>query len=342
MDTPVALSVFARPDFTERVFDEIRRAKPRELFVFADGPRSPDDVEACAKARDVATRVDWECDLRTDFSSQNLGARRRYASGLDWVFSQVDSALIFDDDCVPDPTFFPFCEAMLARYRDDTRVMMVIGTNLLGRWKADRQSCHFSYFGCPWGWASWRRAWAHYDITMSRWGDPENRELVRNVIGDDVCYAMQARRFERLYNDPDDRHSWDLPWSLACLLQSGLTVTPAVNLVSNIGCVGNGAMPPEHPFANLPRTSLSFPIRFPAFVGPDRAFDRELMLRLHDERIFGPLARYVPEAARLLQGERGATRRHPSALRHALRRFTPSILLDVHRRLRAARRSTLG
>jgi hypothetical protein len=151
---------------------------------------------------------------------------------------------------------------------------------------------------------------------MSRWGDSENRELVRNVIGDDVCYAIQARRFEHLYNAPDDRHSWDLPWSLACLLQSGLTVTPAVNLVSNIGCTGGNAMPPDHPFANLPRTSLPFPIRFPGFVGPDRAFDREVMLRL-------------------VEGERRATRQHPPGLRHALRRVTPSILLRFYRRLRA-------
>ncbi len=331
MQTPVALSVFARPDLTEVVFQAIRQAKPRQLFVFADGPRSSDDVAACAKARDVIKRVDWECDVRTDFSDVNLGARKRYASGVDWVFSEVESAIIFDDDCVPDPTFFSFCETMLAHYRDDTRVMMISGTNLLGRWKVERQSHHFSYFGCPWGWASWRRAWAHYDITMSGWGDAENRERVRDVIADEVCYAMQARRFDRLFGDPGNRHSWDLPWSFACLLQSGLTVTPAVNLVSNLGCLGGTTMPREHPFANLPTASMPFPARFPTSVTPDRTFDRECMVRLHDERIFGPIANYLPEVAKLLGR---ATKAEGSGLRRALRRLTPPIVRDAYRRLR--------
>jgi hypothetical protein len=282
LNTPVGLSVFNRPDLTELVFQAIGQARPKRVFVFADGPRSPDEAELCARARAVAKKVDWDCDVRYDFSEVNLGARRRYASGVDWVFSQVDEAIFLDDDCVPDPTFFPFCQAMLAHYRDDTRVMMVSGSNYLERWKEDRQSYHFSYFGSPWGWASWERAWKFYDVTMAAWGDEEIKARIRDLIADEEIFAFQARRFDRLYAEPGDRHSWDLPWSFARLMQGGLTVVPAVNLISNLGNTDGRGVPPAHPLANLRTAPLPSPLRLQSSVAVDRVYDKLHVRRIHE------------------------------------------------------------
>jgi hypothetical protein len=280
LNTPVALSVFNRPESTALVFQAIAQARPGRLFVFADGPRSPDEAVLCAQARAVAEKVDWDCDVRYDFAAVNLGARRRYASGVDWVFSEVEEAIFLDDDCVPDPSFFPFCEAVLERYRDDPRVMMVSGSNYLERWKEDRQSYHFSYFGSVWGWASWRRAWRFYDISMAAWGDDAVRTRIRDLLADDDAFAFQARRFDRLYAESDDAHSWDLPWSLARLAQAGLSVVPAVNLVSNHGNLDGRGLPPRHPLANLRAAPMALPLRPQAAVAVDRAYDR-----LHVQRI---------------------------------------------------------
>jgi hypothetical protein len=284
LDTPVVLIIFNRPDFTEVVFQAIAQARPKRLFVLADGPRSADEAELCARTRAVLQRVDWDCDLKVDFSEVNLGCRRRCASGFDWVFSQVDAAIFLEDDCVPDPTFFRFCESMLEHYRDDTRVMMITGSNYLGSWKADRQSYHFSYFGSAWGWASWKRAWKFYDVTMKSWGDEDIKARVRDVLADEECFALQAGRFDGLYANPGDRHSWDLPWSLARLIQSGLTVVPAVNLISNRGCLGGNSLPPTHPIANLPTAPISFPIPFQSSVSVDCLYDQQLIRRLYDQR----------------------------------------------------------
>jgi hypothetical protein len=282
LDTPVVLAIFNRPDFTEVVFQAIAQARPKRLFVLADGPRSPDEAELCARTRAVIQRVDWDCEVNTDFADVNLGCRRRFASGFDRVFSQVDEAIVLEDDCVPDPTFFRFCQVMLERYRDDTRVMMITGSNYLGSWKADSQSYHFSYFGSPWGWASWKRAWKFYDVTMKAWGDPSAKERIRNVFADEECFALQAGRFDA-YANPTDRHSWDLPWSFARLMQSGLTVVPAVNLISNRGCLGGNSLPPTHPIANLPTAPVSFPIRFQASVSVDRLYDLQHIRRLYSD-----------------------------------------------------------
>jgi hypothetical protein len=282
LDIPVVLIIFNRPDFTELVFQAIALAKPKHLFVLADGPRSPDEAHLCAQTRAVIQKVDWDCKVRTNISEVNLGCRQRCASGFDWVFSQVDAAIFLDDDCVPDPTFFPFCEVMLDHYRDDTRVMMITGSNYLGRWRADSQSYHFSYFGSPWGWASWRRAWKFYDVTMKAWGDEESKARIRDVLAADESFALQARRFDALYGNPGDRHSWDLPWSFARLMQSGLTVVPAVNLISNRGCLGGISLPPTHPIANLPTESIPFPIRFQTSVSVDRLYDERHIRRLYE------------------------------------------------------------
>jgi hypothetical protein len=282
LETPVVLVIFNRPDFTERVFGAIAKAKPRRLFVLADGPRSPDEAVLCEETRALTRNVDWDCEVTEIFSDVNLGCRQRCASGFDWVFSQVETAIFLEDDCVPDLTFFSFCDTMLDQYRDDPRVMMVTGSNYLGTWKADLQSYHFSYFGSPWGWASWRRAWKFYDVTMNAWSDDATKKRIRDILADDECFALQARRFDYLLANPDEQHSWDLPWSFTRLSNAGLTVVPSVNLISNLGCLGGNSLPSTHPIANLPSAPLRFPIRIQDSVAVDRLYDKRHIERLYE------------------------------------------------------------
>jgi hypothetical protein len=282
LKTPVALVVFNRPHLTELVFRTIARARPRLLFVVADGPRSSEEAELCRQTRAVVERVDWDCDVRINFSDVNLGPRRRCSSGFDWVFSQVESAILLEDDCVPDPTFFRFCEEMLECYRDDRRVMMITGSNYLRTWKADTQSYHFSYFGSPWGWASWRRAWAFYDDLMKAWGDEDVKRRIRDFLADDECFTFQAPRFDAVYADAGGRRSWDLRWHFARLAQGGLTVVPAVNLISNRGCLGGTSLPPTHPLANLPTAPITFPLWPPTSVAVDHLYDKQHVRRIYE------------------------------------------------------------
>ncbi len=271
----VVLLVFNRPALTARVFARLRAARPRRLLVVCDGPRAgrQDDVEAVAEVRRIVTQVDWPCDLLTDFAEQNLGCRRRVSSGLDWAFSQTDEAIVLEDDCLPDPSFFPFCDELLARYRDDERVMMITGLNPVAPWKADRQSYHFSYCGAIWGWASWARAWRYYDVEMRAWDDAEARDRVRDVFADPMLYEPRIATYERVRRGEVD--TWDMQWSFARIIQSGLSVVPAVNLIQNIG-VGGGATHTRsaHPMADLPTTAITWPLRHPRYVAVDREYDR--------------------------------------------------------------------
>src|SRR5712691_1210425 len=170
--TPVVLIVFNRPEITAQSFAAIRAARPTQLFIIADGPRPnvSGDEEKCAATRAVVEKVDWPCQILRKFAESNLGLRRNVSEGLDWVFRQTEEAIILEDDCLPDPTFFPFCDAMLERYRDDGRIGMISGTNPSAHLAPpDGESYFFSRYYYIWGWATWRRAWQLYDREMTAW-----------------------------------------------------------------------------------------------------------------------------------------------------------------------------
>jgi len=165
---PVALMIFNRADLTAQLFAAIRAARPTRLLVVADGPRNEAERAKCQAARDVI-RVDWDCQLSTHYSDVNLGCGGRISSGIDWIFREVEEAIILEDDTLPSPTFFRFCDVLLERYRDDERIMNIGGTNAYPHaMPASRpESYFFSRYGHTQGWATWRRAWKHNDVKMS-------------------------------------------------------------------------------------------------------------------------------------------------------------------------------
>lgn len=265
---PVALFVFNRPETTARVFERIAAARPQRLLLIADGPRAdrPDEREQCRAARAIVQDVRWPCDVKTHFSDENLGCKRRIASGLDWVFSNVSEAIVLEDDCLPDPTFFRFCEEMLARYRDDPRIHMVRGTNFVGDRAVDDASYYFSRFYNIWGWATWSRAWAGYDVAMTRWPALRDTGWLERRLPDPAMSGLVRQFFDETHAGRVD--TWDYQWVLAGWLHDRLSIVPARNLVSNIG-YGQGATHTHqraHRLAELSTQPLAFPLRHPAAV----------------------------------------------------------------------------
>lgn len=278
LKTPVAFLIFKRPDTTEKVFEVIRQAKPRKLLVVADGPREDRDGEAqkCAAVRAIIDRVDWDCEVLKNYSDVNLGCKNRVASGLDWVFKTVEEAIILEDDCLPNISFFRFCEELLERYRDDERIMMISGTNYVGEWKSSTQSYHFSYYGGIWGWASWRRAWKNYDVKMQLWESEEVRNRIRDVLANESHYKVRAKQFEETFLGKID--TWDYQWSFARLLQSGLSVVPCRNLIANIG-FGEDSTHTSSTSSGVSEMltyDFNFPIKFNKFTAVDREYDQKL------------------------------------------------------------------
>lgn len=275
--TPVVLLIFNRVEPTKQVFARIAQARPKVLFIVADGPRTdvPEDRERCLEVRRVVEKIDWDCSVHRNYSDPNLGLKERVASGLDWVFDQVEEAIILEDDCLPDPTFFPFCEKLLEEFEQDERVMMIAGTNyLLDRLQIE-DSFLFSRYFSIWGWATWARAWKKYDRSLTDWSDLKKRKILK---------AMYPQRYfrRRLSNWFDLAQSgqietWDIQWFYSCLFNNGLCIVPRVNLVSNIGDEGTHASR-DRKNIGLPTFSLDLEsIQRPRFVVPSQEYDATLI-----------------------------------------------------------------
>lgn len=267
LKTPVAFIIFNRPYTTEKVFEVIRQAKPPMLLVVADGPRTdrPGEAQKCAAARAIIERIDWKCEVLKNYSDINLGCRERVSSGLNWVFNTVEEAIILEDDCLPHPTFFRFCEELLDYYRNDKRIMSISGDNSRVVPVRTEYSYYFSRLNPVWGWATWQRAWQYYDVIklwpMIRDGN-WHRDILRNKRG--VKYWENI--FQSVYDGKID--SWAYQWTLACWIQNGLNIVSNVNLVANIGFNAEGTHTKDRndPRANSPVEALSFPLRHPPFV----------------------------------------------------------------------------
>lgn len=269
LTTPVAFIIFNRPDTTERVFAEIAKARPSTLLVIGDGPRfsRKGEVDQVLAARGIINKVDWPCDVLTNFSDINLGCKKRVSSGIDWVFSKVDEAIILEDDCLPHPTFFIFCQEMLERYRFDDRIAMVSGDNFFLDRMTMAESYYFSRYMHIWGWASWRRAWKDYDVEIRDWPQVRRIGFLEAAIGNHGERAYWRHAFEDVYQGRLD--TWDYQWVLSSWLQSRLAIMPAVNLISNIG-FGPAATHTKDVsiYADMPSRELVFPLCHPRHVFP--------------------------------------------------------------------------
>jgi len=280
----VALFIFNRPNLTARVFESVRATRPKYLLVVADGPRSTrrEEAQLCKEARSIVARPDWPCELALNFSEENLGCKRRVSSGLDWVFQSCPEAIILEDDCVPSASFFRFCAALLEYYRDDPRIMHISGDNFQDGIQRGEGSYYFSKYPHTWGWATWRRAWTHYDVSLSSWPLVKREPWLQSKIEDPREAQYWTDIFDAVYSGEID--TWDYQWVYACWRQGAFSVLPNQNLVTNIGAGPDAThIKQGHSTLNLPATELSA-WKHPGQVAIDRDADRYTF----DNHIAGP------------------------------------------------------
>ena len=265
----VALIMFNRPDLTERVAQRILEAKPRALYLIADGPRPavPEDSDLCEQTRHAVLALPWECPVHILFADENLGLRARVSSGLDWLFSQEDEAIIMEDDCLADASFFPFATELLDRYRNEPRVGVISGNNFLRGKRVSDDSYFFSSDVRIWGWATWARVWKDFseEGLDYPWNAVEAREVVRNIPSPGRRRALlrDAERAHRI-------NSWALPFVLHSARRNYLSAVPAVNLVSNVGFGARSTHTKFESFtAEVEIDSISFPLAHPEKVAPN-------------------------------------------------------------------------
>lgn len=267
---PILFLIFNRPETTDIVFQRIRELQPRYLFVSADGPRiqKENELERCNAARKIIEKVDWVCEVKTHYCDVNLGCKVGVSSGIDWFFEQVEEGIILEDDCLPDQTFFQFCRSMLEYYRHDEHVMHIGGTNFQDGKIRGTGSYYFSSIPHIWGWATWRRAWKKYDVSISSFPALLMNNEFERIFTDKRVRKYWLKNFDLVHSNRKD--TWDIQWVYAVSINQGISIIPNQNLVSNIGFEEGAThtFNQSDPLANRSVESLNS-IVHPSAVVPD-------------------------------------------------------------------------
>jgi hypothetical protein len=286
---PILFLIFNRPQHTQQVFERIKDVKPKQLYVAADGPRESveGDVAHCALAREIATAVDWDCEVFTLYRDYNLGCGRAVSEAINWFFESVEEGVILEDDCLIDKSFFTFAATLLHKYRDVDNIYHISANGLSKPPRtpldliASKPSYSFVQYPLVWGWATWRRAWKNYDFNMSGWEATGDKILDSN-FSENLIKDYWKREIGAVYKNELD--TWDYQWLYTCLRHGGLSIIPRNNLVKNIGFGPDAThyFNPEDVRLNIDVKSLQSKLVHPKRI----IIDNKITNRLEEE-VFG-------------------------------------------------------
>ena len=265
--TPILFITFKRPETTQKVFEKIKKIQPKKLYIAQNIPKTKnkEELEKWKCVRSIIESIDWNCKVQRLYRKQHLDAKTSISTAIDWFFKNEEEGIILEDDCLPDLTFFRFCEELLEKYRNDDRIAMISGNNFQFGKKRTEDSYYFSRYPHIWGWASWRRSWKNFDIEMKLWPKIRDGNWLNDILNNKKSVKYWKNIFEKTYQEKID--TWDYQWVLTCWTQNQLTILPNVNLVSNIG-FGKDAVNTKNKnkISNLNRHSITFPLTHPQYI----------------------------------------------------------------------------
>jgi hypothetical protein len=252
------------------VYERIREVKPERLYVAADGAREGrgDELERCKEARAVIEGVDWECEVKTLFRDRNLGCKVAVSEAITWFFEQEEYGIILEDDCLPDPSFFQFCEELLVRYKDDDRIGHISGDCFYPEIFKNGLSYDFCAFAQIWGWASWRRVWKNYDINFKYWEQAQNDKRKINNLFQNLKEKIYFSSFISDAISGRSMNTWDAQYLFMLRTQNQLSVYPSVNLITNIGLNNQYATNTQKSSTkgSIRNGTIKFPLTHPEYI----------------------------------------------------------------------------
>lgn len=273
---PVLVLGFNRVEESKALYSSLARVKPADLFVAIDGPRLgvPEDVERCAKVAEVFSEPEWNCNLRLRIRSVNMGCSPAVVDGISWFFDQVDSGIIFEDDCMPDATFFRYAGELLGRYRNNPQVMTISGDFFLHGKYERPESYYPSRYGHTLGWASWSDSWKLYERDMHRWAAIRDTDWLLGICNHDEA---ATRYWRKIFDGGIDGRGieWDAQWLYSTWRANGFALVPTRNLVVHTG-VGPLAFHTKRAgwLERLPLEAMEFPLMHPTELFVDQVADR--------------------------------------------------------------------
>lgn len=286
---PVVMFVFKRLESLDQIIGRIRTVKPQRMYILSDGPRNDQEKDAVLAVRKkIDELIDWECQVIKNYATKNRGVYENIGLGAKWVFEREESAIFLEDDNLPETTFFEYCSELLEKYRDDSRILWVCGSNYLERYNAqDGASYVFTRHMLPCGWASWSDKFnEYYDGELELFKDNIVRKRVRTEYENKKLYIQQSRdALGELHRKEKKEkfNSWDYQMAVSIRENSVYGIAPCNNQIKNIGVDqmsihGGNSMESvmTRRFCELETSPLKFPLVHPKAVLPDSVFEREI------------------------------------------------------------------
>ena len=299
-NVPVMLLFFNRPEPLKKVFESIKKARPTKLFLVQDGPREnrEDDIENIKKCRDIVSDIDWECDVVKDFSERNLGCGLRTYSGMTNCFKIVDRLLMVEDDTLPSQDFFPFCEELLDRYKNDERINHICGFNHLGKNNSTPNSYFFSNVGATWCVGTWKRVWEKMEFNMDYVKDKYAMKCINDIPfpknHGKTIVKINSKRYQTLV-EGGHISAWTGQFGFQRWLNSRLILIPSVNMMTNIGLTPDSAhavskkklLPKaEQQLFDSPVYPCEFPLKHPKYIVADTDYARKVQNKYMNPNLF--------------------------------------------------------
>lgn len=275
-DSPILVIVYNRPIQTARVLEMVGAVRPSRVYIASDGPKDASDAEKVDSVRAITSALPASSNVKHLISKRNLGCRNATEAAIDWFFEYETAGIILEDDTVPNLSFFRFCDELLQRYSNDSRIGSIQGSNSV--FQGFEHSYCFSVNRASWGWATWKRAWQLHDRRMDWRGTGQSKDVMNRLSATGKSRAHWIDAMEWMDRGVVD--TWDWPWQLSLISQNMLSIFPRENLVANIG-FGEGATHTKTPskYDVASTTEICFPLHHPALVVPEKDFDRALELR---------------------------------------------------------------
>lgn len=286
--TPILFLIFNRPEVTQKVFQEIKKQQPKFLFIASDGPRNnvDTDIKKCKETRKIVLEaIDWDCEVKTLFRNENLGCGKAVSAAISWFFENVEQGIIIEDDCLPNSSFFSFCEELLHKYKDEEQVYAISGDNFHNGIQRGNASYYFSHYGFVWGWATWRRAWKNYDYNLKSLENFKRKNLINRIDKRKNFKTYWYNVFEKVSQNKID--TWDYQWIFTIWKHKGSVIVPNTNLISNIGFGKDATHTTKtNQFANLDTFDIGS-IKHPKIIAVDRdahKYDSDIVFNIQTDK----------------------------------------------------------
>jgi len=320
VDVPVMILFFNRPDTLQQVFNAVKKARPSTLLLVQDGAREgrEGEEELVLQCRNIVEDINWECTVYRNYSDINLSCDHREFTGISWAFEHVDRLIILEDDCVPCPSFFPFCEELLRKYENDTRVDRICGFNRLEKYEDISADYFFSTIASGYGWATWKRVWKQIERESSYdYLDNEDLPKIYNesksIIADKGYGDIlgQCSEFRQKNMATNKFTSWENIVGVHSLINHSLVLTPKYNMIKNIGAVAGSTHYSEWRYVNssvkrlllMDTYDVVFPLRHPYSVMRDVNYEKKHYKLIHKSPIGRLFLKFEVATRRLIDGD---------------------------------------